>query len=304
MNPEDNLKRLINQSQVQTSSKTDERMLSEAFDRIDTMKAKNLRLAGWNLWRIIMKRPITKLAAAAVIVAGILFLSAEPTSVALAEVAEKVKQFDSLIQRERRIITIVGQKEPALVTDVKKYVLTNHGCVEEQYDQRGNLLTTVYLLKDKQQVINVLHPPKQYFIIDLNDTALELPGSFNAQGLVEWIVLEQNPVRLGQKEINGRKAEGFEAVNPKAIEEMSRLSNGMLPVGENTWRLWIDVKTKLPVKIQAEYIMGKGPLTNFTEVKVQTETSSIEWGAEFDKSIFEPVIPDGYTLLGTSTSTK
>jgi hypothetical protein len=219
-------------------------------------------------------------------------------------VAEKVRQFDSLIQRERRTITIVGQEEPALVTDVKKYVLTNRGCVEEQYDQRGNLLTTVYLLKDKQQVITVLHPPKQYFIIDLNDTALELPGSFNAQGLVEWIVLEQNPAKLGQREINGRKAEGFEAVNPKAIEEMSRLSNGMLPVGENSWRLWIDVETKLPIKIESEYIMGKGPLTNFTEAKVKCETSSIEWGAEFDKSIFEPAIPDGYTLLGTSTSTK
>ena len=138
----------------------------------------------------------------------------------------------------------------------------------------------------------------------MDDTALELPGSFNAQGLVEWLVLEQNPVKLGQEEINGRKAEGFEAVNPKAIEELSRIGNGILPVGENSWRLWIDVETKLPVKVEAEYIMGKGPLTNFADVKVKCETSSIEWGAEFDKTVFEPAIPDDYTLLDTSSLIK
>jgi hypothetical protein len=37
---------------------------------------------------------------------------------------------------------------------------------------------------------------------------------------------------------------------------------------------------------------------------VKSETSAIEWGAEFDKSIFEPVIPADYTLLSTATSTK
>jgi hypothetical protein len=257
-----------------------------------------------SLGRTIMKSPITKVAAAAVILVGIVFFVTQPTSVAIAEVAEKVKQFDRLIQRERRIMTIVGQEKPAMVTEVKKYVLTNQGCVEEQYDQQGNLLTTVYLLKDKQQVISVLHPPKQYFVMDLKGTVLELPGSVDAQGLVGWIVLEQNPVKLGQTEINGRKAEGFEAVNPKAIVELSRLSNGMLPVGDNRWRLWIDVDSKLPVKIQAEYVMGKGPLTNNTEVSVKTETTGIEWGAQFDKSIFEPVIPADYALIGPSTPTK
>ncbi|MBN1796573.1 MAG: zf-HC2 domain-containing protein [Sedimentisphaerales bacterium] len=259
------------------------------------------------IWRIIMNSKITKLATAAavILVAAVIFsLFVGPTSVVLADVVEKVKQFDKIIQRENRIITVVGQDQPFMITDVKKYVSTEHGAVEEQYDQNGNLITTVYLLKEKQQIITVLHPPKKYFIIPLDNTALELQEGFNAKGYVEWIVSESNPVRLGQKEINGRKAEGFETVNPKAMAEMAKVSKGMFPIGDNTWRLWVDVETKLPIKVEADFIMKKGPLTNFTDVHTKSETSSIEWGAEFDDSIFIPNIPDDYTELDISAFNK
>lgn len=282
---------------------------AEVFNRILREQKEKLKAAGdsgqtINFWRLIMKSPIIKFAAAAVIIAAGLFFFTQPGSVALAEVAEKVRQFDSLIQRGKTIITIAGQQEPFMTTDTKKYVLADEGSVDEQYDQNGNLMTTVYVLKEKQQVIMVLKPLKQYLIIDLKGTAIEMPPSFDAKALVECFVLESNPVKLGQKEIDGRKAEGFEALNPKAIEEMSKLSNGMFSMGDNTWRLWVDVKTKLPIKVEGEFIMKASPMTNFTESNVEFETTSIEWGAEFDKSIFEPDIPDDYTLLDTSTPTK
>lgn len=251
-----------------------------------------------------MKSNITKIAAAAVVITGIVFFLTLPTSIVLADVVEKVRQFDCLIQKEHRIITAIGQKQPILVTDVKKYIQANRGYVEEQYDQRGNLVTTVYLLKDKQQIITVLHQPKQYFIIDLKDTSMELPDSFNAQGLVEWIVLEQNPHKLGQEEIDGHKVEGFEVVNPKAMKDLSKLSKGLYPVGDNTWRLWVDVKSKLPVKVEGEFVMGKGPITNYMEVQTKFETTGIEWGAQFDRNILEPKIPADFTLIPFSTSTK
>jgi len=76
MKPADEIKRLINKSDVRTSSQVDKRILGEALEHLE--KLKQQRSAGtrpdmtpaipWRIWRTIMTSSITKLAAAAVIV--------------------------------------------------------------------------------------------------------------------------------------------------------------------------------------------------------------------------------------------
>ncbi len=306
MNSSDKIENLFKEANVNVESDVDNRILGDALENLQQPDAGSTsdRI---NVWRIIMKARITKLSsAAAVIIAAviaIMFLNGH-ASVALAEVIEKVKEYNTLIQYESRVMTILGQDQPFMTTDVKKYVSTEYGAVEEQFDQRGNLITTVYLLREKQQAIVVLHPPKKYFVIDLDNTTLELQQGFNAKGYVEWIVTESETVKLGQKEIDGGKVEGFMAVNPKAMAEMAEVSNGMFPIGDNTWKLWVDIETKLPTKIEVDFVMNKGPMTNYTDVHIKAETSRIEWGAEFDESIFEPDIPDNYTKLDAPSSPK
>ena len=276
---------------------------TEEFAASHTNETKQQK-SSFPLWRIIMKSKIIKLAAAAVILIclliGMNYFGASITTVALADVAEKIRQFDSLIQEEHRVVTNIRRQGQKWEMDIKKYVSTKYGSVEQQYDQQGNIMTTVYLLKNKQQVITVIHPAKQYFTISLENTNLELPDFVNPKDIVEFIILEQNPIKLGQKEIDGRKAEGFEAVNPKAMAELAKLSNGMLPIGDNKWKLWIDIQTKLPIKIEGEYTMAEGPMTNYMAVNVTTETTNLEWGAKFDDNIFNPVIPDDYRPIDTS----
>ncbi len=284
---------------------------AEVFNRILREQKEKLKTAGQagqtiNFWRMIMKSPIIKFAAAAAIIlaAGILIFVVEPATVNLAQAAERVRQFDTLIQREQRSVYAIGQTEPGFIANATKYVSTDYGSVEEQYDPEGNHITTTYLLKKEQKIITLMHEGKMYFVITLEGTALELPEGIDARSLVECIVTEQNPKKLGRKKIDGRMAEGFEAVNPEAMAKLSELSGGMIPIGDSTWRLWIDVETKLPIKIEGDLIFEEGPLTGFTRAQMKFETTSLEWGAEIDDSIFEPDIPDDYTLVDASNFTQ
>ena len=72
MKPADKIQKLINESDVTTSSDTDKRILADALEHLDKLKQKNLAGSQLNIWRTIMKSNITKLAAAAVIIVAVL----------------------------------------------------------------------------------------------------------------------------------------------------------------------------------------------------------------------------------------
>ena len=72
MKPEDNINRLIKNSDVTTSSEIDSRILGDAFEELEKLKVTKLAGNRLNIRRTIMKTRITKLAAAAVIIIGVL----------------------------------------------------------------------------------------------------------------------------------------------------------------------------------------------------------------------------------------
>ncbi|MHA2315498.1 MAG: hypothetical protein ACXACF_09525, partial [Candidatus Hermodarchaeia archaeon] len=74
MKPADRIKKLINESDVTTSSDADKRILADALKHLDKLKQKNSAVEQSNIWRTIMKSKMTKLAAAAVIIIAVLFL--------------------------------------------------------------------------------------------------------------------------------------------------------------------------------------------------------------------------------------
>jgi len=97
MKPADKIKELISKSDVQTTSETDKRILGGALDHLEKLKQKKSAATQPNVWRIIMKTRIPKLAAAAVIIIAILiglhYLggSIDGASLAWASVAERFR---------------------------------------------------------------------------------------------------------------------------------------------------------------------------------------------------------------------
>jgi len=93
MNPADKIKELINKSDAKTVSEVDKRILSGASEHLEKLREKNLVAGGAGIRRIIVKSPIAKLAAAAIIIIAALIGTNQffGSTVAWADVVEKFR---------------------------------------------------------------------------------------------------------------------------------------------------------------------------------------------------------------------
>jgi len=98
MRPAENIEKLIKDIKIDTNVKTDNAVLGDVIEAFEKSKGKNTTATEQNIWRIIMKSPITKLAAAAVIIgavfAGVHYFdgSIDVASVALAQMTKAIKK--------------------------------------------------------------------------------------------------------------------------------------------------------------------------------------------------------------------
>ena len=68
--------------------------------------------------------------------------------------------------------------------------------------------------------------------------------------------------------------------------------------------MWVNTKTLLPTRIEGGGVVGKGIMTGFKEFKYQEVMHSIEYDVDMDKSIFQPNIPDDYTLIDPAAAAQ
>jgi len=133
---------------VAASADIDKRVLDDSFAAMEeTMKAKSV-VNQSNILRTIMKSKITKLAAVAVFIAVIIGLhqfriSIVGTSVAWADVAERLENVSSYKAQARRVLTEVGQEEPFFQCEILRYFSPDHGSIEESYVD-GELVMLAY----------------------------------------------------------------------------------------------------------------------------------------------------------------
>ena len=96
MKPAKKIEKLIKKSRYKASPEAYDKALSNFLQAVDTHEKQKPALTEPNIWRIIMKSRITKLAVAAVVIIGIVFGvnyfggSIDGASVAFADVIEKL----------------------------------------------------------------------------------------------------------------------------------------------------------------------------------------------------------------------
>lgn len=93
MEPADKIKELINKSDAKTAAEVDKRILAGASEHLEKLRQKNLAAGEASLWRIIVKSPIAKLAAAAAITIAAFIGIHQITApgIAWADVAERFR---------------------------------------------------------------------------------------------------------------------------------------------------------------------------------------------------------------------
>jgi len=231
---------------------------------------------------MIMRSPMTKFAAAATIIIAVflvLYLTNGPdmATVAWGEVVqniEKIKCFT--FQHKVSSKTNSGTpEETSDDTERTTYVSAEYGIRHDVYND-GQLTGILYIPSTGIDVTYIMPVTKQYMIETMSEEYMK-QNQVSPVGMIKEFMSSEH-IELGREKIDGVEAEGIEVNEP-----------GFYGFESTVGRLWIDIETNLPVRMEIEGIRGA------------TETSIItydfNWDTELDQSIFQLNIPDDYTLL-------
>jgi len=227
MRPAENIKRLVKNARIVINPEIKKTALKELVNELK--KPKSIDSAGIkpNMWRIVMKSRITKIATAVIIIVIIglhqFNISIKGTSIVWADVAERLEKVSSYKAQARRVLTETGQEEPFFQCDILRYFSPDHGSVEESYED-GELVMLAYCSISEKAALIILPKNKLYFRFELNEELLsvvEYMNPANTDGIMKLFGSERC-TRLGSRDIDGVTTEGFEVKDVKLFSQVPR----------------------------------------------------------------------------------
>jgi len=229
-----------------------------------------------------MKNSYVKLAVAAVIIFAVVLGLTEflgtggKSGVVWAKVLQNAEQAPMVTFDMTAEITYAPDKK--LVLPSKNYVAGEYGTRSDVLFD-GKLTMIQYRLPGKKVAYKIRVDKKQYWRIDLSEA--ETAGDRDDPRTRLRMILSGEYTRLGRATINGVTAEGIECSRPDSTGN------------DSTMRLWVDVETNLPVRIEMEGLgMEAGQMRPHKFVM-----ENFEWNAPLDASLFEPNIPPDYEQM-------
>jgi outer membrane lipoprotein-sorting protein len=289
MKPADDIRKLFKRAELSIRPDADEQVFQDVLQA--QRKINQNSTLTWSRWRMTMKSPITKLAAAAVIavagIAGIVMWTNTGSGIALANVLAQVQQITAYMYQ--MTITISGKAPTGLPMNqnVEGSVLIaqNHGMkmTMDMPDPNGGKTqhTETYMLPQEKAMITLVPATKQYIRMDLDDTLLEKTRQQNYDpGAMLKQILDCKYESLGRSTVEGVEVEGFQTTDPNYL-------GGAM--GQVDVKIWVDVKTQLPVRSEMDMQMG--------DMQIHGLVYNFQWNYPVAADTFKPVIPADYTTL-------
>ena len=295
----EDVKKFFKNAAISTNPKMDENVLDKVL--IANEKKTNTRSAaiGPNIRRTIMKSPITKLAAAAVIVTlvvlGLFELTGtESTSgVVWADVVRKVEASRGNVVRCREAASFQSSE----ITNYSITYTSPRYSRKDFYEGGQNTHTYYEDFSGSDTVIftGVYHKHKHY----ISDTHPNSKYEFFLEQHEQWMnpkylvqrILSGEHRNLGQETIDGILCEGIETTDPAALGPLPGPVNRL----EVEFRLWVDVETKYPV-------LFEGKMSGEAEGKwMESEwvMDQFQWDVELDPDFLKANIPPDYVDMRT-----
>ncbi|MHC4536697.1 MAG: LolA family protein [Planctomycetota bacterium] len=265
MKSESNIKRLAKKIRIEPDTTVDERVLSCAETALakSTKNQDTISLRRPLIWRTIMKSPVTKIAAAAVIVIAVIIcmLQLGGSTPAFAEVVRPLLSARTATFK----MTVDMEDVPAQTIDG---MYMEPGRMRQEISQGG------IIISDQQQgtMVTLMPTEKKAMILEMQNVPEEQKGKANMFLSIRDLISKTDDEAvefIGEQEIDGVNAIGYHIGNPNM--EMT---------------IWADAETLLPV--QVEYSMGK-----LMGAEGTVTMHDIVFDVELDESLFE--IPDGYS---------
>jgi outer membrane lipoprotein-sorting protein len=289
MNPADDIRRLFKKAELSIQPDADEQVFQDVLRaRQKTKENSTLR---WSRWRMTMRNPITKLAAAAIIavacIAGIVVWTGTGSGIALANVLAQVQQITAYMYQMTITVNGKAPSGQAINQNIEGTVLIAQAygmkMTMDTPDPNGGKAqrTETYMLPQEKAMIWLMPATKQYMRMELDDTLIEKtrqqnydPGSMLKQ------ILNCKYESLGRSVVDGVEVEGFQMTDPNYLAGM---------MGQVDVKIWVDVKTQLPVRVEMDKQMG--------DMQMHTVVHNFQWDYPVNAETFKPVIPADYAAL-------
>jgi outer membrane lipoprotein-sorting protein len=299
MRSADDIRRLFKNAELDVGPDADERVFEDML-KARQIVAENRPLcflakarAGKSIWRIIMKSPLTKLAAAAsVLVACVIGLSlwtGTQSGIALADVLAQIEKVIAYrYQCSSKMTSMDPNKPYSPETRVTKLISQEYGAKTkfERPDPNGGWSTFqegyIFPFPEEKTMILIYPEQKKYTRIELDDRYAEFLWQINSEPSF-WAkrILGCKYESMGRSIVDGIEVEGFRTTDPNILPGVRDVDN----------KMWVDVKTRLPVRydFRCAHVDKMG---NKTEIE-QIVYHNFRWDVHVDTSEFKPVIPDG-----------
>ena len=232
-----------------------------------------------NIWRIIMKSPITKLAATVAVITfvglGIIAFigTGSKSGIVLADVVRKVQASRGVIYRIRSIRSWKSD-EP----DYEMNYMSNSKSRLDSY-KADQIFKTIYGDINKKFVVLVDHIHKSYVRMTIEE--MEQHDFWTDPKSFVQRFLSNEHRKLGQKKVDGVLCEGIETKDPDFF--------GPDPLLDSlTAQVWVSLETDYPIQFEVEIVRKNG------DIRIEQVVDQFQWNVKLDESIFEPNIPAVY----------
>ncbi len=250
-----------------------------------------------SLGRFIMKSHFTKYAAAAIVIISCIIgvtLFGPSSNIVLANVLTQIEKISTYMYEMD--MTTEGQAIGDRTTNMKVYGTTLYSheyglktiidMNEPEQNTTLRIRQEMYVIPKDKVVIQILPEQKTYTRLEVDDDYVERVKNQNYDpGKIISQVISCKYESLGISTIEGKTVEGFQTNDPN-------YSGGMYSTVDI--KLWVDVKTQLPVQMEMNMNMK---LEGQTNVTVSGVIHNFKWNIPVVASEFEPVIPDDYKSM-------
>jgi len=299
------MRRLFDEGAVQTNAAPDDAV----FEKVRTTYTRAVQHKSTqqepSMWRSIMKSPLTRLAAAAaVVIACVIGLSLWRTTgsgIALADVLARVEQVKAFQCKGIIKRTSESRAGKPHVWEVHSINLESKECgskaTHEEIDPNGarTSFAETYFVPTKKILIYINHIEKRYIRTELDDWVVplmqkEFLDRYSKPATLLKEIAACKYQSIGRSTIDGIDVEGFRTTDPNC----SRDGGAGFNDSQVDVKVWIDAKTRLPVRYES---LTSGLDKSGAKASHQFVMYDFQWDVPVDMAEFEsPAVPDGYAV--------
>lgn len=305
MKSKDDIHSLIKKLHVEPSADMDANVHGRITQALEEWKQTTPASGEPNIWRIIMKSKLTKVAVAAVVMIGVIIGVGyfggrmDGSSVAWAQVAERVQKTKAFVYHMHMTSITEGAMTVGDQTIDIPDMEMNWNCIfSQEYGIKIETFTTtnektimqlMYIIPSENRMVMVMPEQKQYMSFEFDDDVVknmqEQQEKNDPRNMFKQ-VMDCEHVELGRKVINGIEVEGLETTDPK-------YGGGMFE--EIVARIWVEVETGWPVLMEMDAVM-ESPVSEGL-IEMHGVTDGFQWDVQVDPEEFVPDIPEDYSEM-------